>query len=457
MNAATTVREHYLSEYARIEAALPGRRLPWLARLREEALAVFAETALPTTRQEDWKYTSVAPLDKGRFMTARANSRPDPTVLAAVEAQRLPATHLLVFVNGYHQPQLSRAGALPAGATLGSIGETLTNAPQRLEPWLAQAHAEPREHARAHYASGFAALNAAFAGDGAYIHLSPGVVLEAPVHLLFVAGDAESALHPRNLIVAEDGSRVSIVEHYVAADSLRYFTNVHTDIHVGRGAEVEHHRLQQESRQAFHVGAVHVAQAAGSRFTSNALAFGAALARLDLDVGLQAEQAECTLNGLYQVGGRQHVDHHTRVDHAMPRGVSRELYKGVLADSARAVFNGKVIVHPDAQHSDAQQANRNLLLSDEAEVDSKPELEIYADDVKCTHGATVGQLDAEQLFYLRSRGVDAMAARALLTFAFADEIVRRVSIAPLRERLEKLLLGRPLELLNIETSGRNIT
>lgn len=442
MNAATA-REHYLAEFSRVDAALPGRKLPWLARTRQGALAAFAETALPTQRQEDWKYTSVAALDKGRFVVPPAGFA-DQAVAALIDAQRLVEAYLLVFVNGYYQPQLSHVDVLPAGATIGSLGEALESTPQRLEEWLARPAPA--------YASGFAALNAAFMADGAFIHLAAGVALERPIHLLFVATDGESefAIHPRNLIVAEAGSEVSIVEHYVALEGVRYFTNARTDLRIGRGAQVAHHRLQQESLAAFHIAALDVDQADGSRFTSNVFAFGGALSRLDLGVGLNAEHAECTLNGLYQIGGRQHVDHHTRIDHAQPRSVSRELYKGVLAGHARAVFNGKVIVQRDAQQSDAQQSNRNLLLSDDAEVDTKPQLEIYADDVKCTHGATVGQLDAGQLFYLRSRGIDAAAARRLLTFAFADEVVRRLSapnLLPLRTRLEKLLLGRPLEAL----------
>jgi Fe-S cluster assembly protein SufD len=215
-----------------------------------------------------------------------------------------------------------------------------------------------------------------------------------------------------------------------------------TDLLAGRDAEIEHHKLQQESLKAFHVAAVNADQQHGSRFTSRSFALGGGLARIDISVGLNAERTECALDGLYMTDGRQHIDHHTRIDHARPHGTSREFYKGVLAGASRAVFNGKVIVHADAQHSDAYQTNRNLLLSDHAEVDTKPQLEIYADDVKCSHGATVGQLDPEQIFYLRSRGVDDASARALLTFAFAEEVIGRVGIVPLRARLEKLLLGR---------------
>jgi Fe-S cluster assembly protein SufD len=429
----TTGRDHYLAEFARVEGRLPGRQLPWLQSMRQDALASFAETAFPTRHDEDWKYTNVAVIEKGRFVMAGPSTE-GSDVAQQIAALALPDAHLLVFVNGRCQPQFSRLEPLPAGVTIISLAEALQREPERLEGLLTR----PTDD----HSSGFEALNAAFMSDGAYIHLAPGTALERPIHLVFIASEANLAIQPRNIVLAEEDSRASIIEHYVAPGGTSYFTNALTDIVVRRGAQVEHHRLQQESLSAYHIAGVNVDQQHGSRFTSNSFALGGALARVGINIGLNAEAAECALNGLYLTGGRQHTDHHTRIDHAKARGVSRELYKGVLDGASRAVFNGKVIVHPNAQHSDAQQSNRNLLLSEGAEVDTKPQLEIYADDVKCTHGATVGQLDADQLFYLRSRGVDDAAARALLTFAFAAEVVSRLSVVPLRARLEKLLLGR---------------
>ena len=429
---SATARDHYLAEFARVAAALPGERLPWLERARKEALASFAETGLPTQRLEDWKYTSVGAIEKSRFVAA-APTR-NGVSMAQIEALSLPEAHLLVFVNGCCQPQFSRLESLPTGVAIGSLADAMASDVGHLEDLLIR-----REN---DYASGFVALNAAFMADGAYIHLAPGAAAELPILLVFIASEPNLAIHPRNVIFAEEGSRASIIEHYVGPEGASSFTNAVTQVVVGRGAQIEHHRLQQESLKAYHIAAVSVDQQRASRFTSNSFALGGALARVDIDVGLNSEGAECALNGLYMTGGRQHVDHHTRIDHAQPRGVSRQLYKGVLDGAARAVFNGKVIVHPNAQGSDAHQSNRNLLLSESAEVDTKPQLEIYADDVKCSHGATVGQLDADQIFYLRSRGVDDASARALLTFAFAEEVVGRVSVIPLRTRLERLLRGR---------------
>ena len=445
MNGLTS--DHYLAEFARVRATLPGQRLPWLTDMREQALAMFRSKGFPTLRDEDWKYTSVAQIEQGRFELAPiAATATDSVDAAQIAALALPGAQLLVFVDGRHAPALSRIGALPAGVTLACLAEVLEREPQQLQARL-QALLGHRTHDDR---SAFAALNAACMADGAYLHLAPGATLDTTLQLLFVASAANLATHCRNLVIAEQDSRACIVEHHATLGAARYFTNVVTDIVAGRGAEIEHHKLQQESPKAFHIAAVNADLGEGSRLVSSSFALGGALARTDITVGLNAEGAECALDGLYMADGRQHVDHHTRIDHNRPHGTSREFYKGVLAGAARAVFNGKVIVHPDAQHSDALQTNRNLLLSEQAEVDTKPQLEIWADDVKCGHGATVGQLDDEQIFYLRSRGMDAAAARAVLTYAFAAEVVERVRLTPLRTRLEQLLRARlpqPMEAL----------
>ncbi|MGO4157011.1 Fe-S cluster assembly protein SufD [Cupriavidus sp. YAF13] len=437
--------EHYLAEFARVEAALPGRRLPWLARARKQAMEHFAQAGLPTLRHEDWKYTSVAAIERSRFAAGPAQSgdRPDAALAARIETLALPGAYLMVFVNGRHQPQWSRIGVLPAGAELLSVAAMLERTPEPVEALLCRPASD--------YPSGFAALNTAFMADGAYIRLAAGTAADAPIHLLFIATEPELVTHTRNLVMAEEGSRVCIVEHHVGVDGLAYFTNSVTDIVAARGAHVEHHKVQQESLKAFHIAGVNMDQRHGSHFTSSAFALGGALARADIQVGLNAERAECSLDGLYMTGGRQHIDHHTRIDHARPEGKSREFYKGVLSGASRAVFNGKVVVHADAQRTDAHQSNRNLLLSEHAEVDTKPQLEIYADDVKCSHGATVGQLDPEQIYYLRSRGLDDASARALLTFAFAEEMVNRLGVVSLRARLETLLRGHLPEPLRVLT------
>ncbi len=430
MNMA--VSNLYLNEFSRVKTALPGQRLPWLTNMREEALASFRTTGFPTLRDEDWKYTSVARIEQGHFSLRAATTQ--PVTARQIETLVLPDMQLLVFVDGHHIPTLSRIDALPAGVTVASIADLLEREPETLQSLLTR-------QSRG-YSSGFAALNVACMADGAYIHLAEGAVLETSIHLLFVACTDNLASHCRNQLIAGANSRACIVEHHAMLGAASYFTNVVTSIAAGSSARIEHHKLQQESPKAFHIAAVNADLNEGSHFLSSSFALGGALSRTDINVTLSGEGAECSLDGLYMGDGRQHMDHHTCIDHSKPRGTSRELYKGVLAGASRAVFNGKVIVHPDAQHSDAFQTNHNLLLSEQAEVDTKPQLEIWADDVKCSHGATVGQLDDNQVFYLRSRGVDDSAARALLTHAFAAEMVDRVGLASLRSRLDRLLRER---------------
>jgi Fe-S cluster assembly protein SufD len=288
----------------------------------------------------------------------------------------------------------------------------------------------------------FADLNAAFTRDGLYLHLAAGVALDAPVHALFVTTRDDVVAHPRNVVVAEAGAQAFVIEHHVSAGAASYVTNAVTQIDAGPNANVGHCKLQQEAMRAFHIAGVHAMQARSSHFESQSIALGAALARADIATVFADEGCEAALAGLYLASGRQHVDHHTLVDHAKPHGTSRELYKGVLDDGARGVFNGKIVVRPNAQKTDAHLANHNLLLSKSAEIDTKPELTIDADDVKCSHGATVGQLDETALFYLRSRAIDPVTARALLTYAFAHDVVERIRLAPLRKALERTLLAR---------------
>lgn len=278
--------------------------------------------------------------------------------------------------------------------------------------------------------------------DGAYLHFGRGKVLDEPVHLLFLSTEADGASHARNLIVAEQGAQATVIEHYAGVDDSVYFTNVVTRIFTDSNAAITHHKLQQESAGAFHFAGIHAVQQRDSRLESHSFSLGGALARNDITTTFDAHGCEATLNGLYLVDGLQHVDNHTRIDHRQPNGTSREHYRGVLGGRSHAVFNGRVIVQPGAQKTNAYQANHNLLLSRDAEVDTKPELEIYADDVKCNHGATVGQLDEAQLFYLRSRGIEEAMARNLLVHAFAHDVIERIRVASLRTRLEQILMAR---------------
>jgi Fe-S cluster assembly protein SufD len=427
------VADHFTAGFTHLKSLLPGTYVPWMHELREEAFADFLDKGFPTTRNEDWKYTSVAAIEKSRFVFAPGATEVC-TDLGCVGTQALPGMRLLVFVDGRHSPELSRVGRLPAGVTVSSISAMLERDPEALREILATPAAG--------YASGFAALNTAFLTDGAYVRLAPGADLEEPLHLLFIAATRSVAANLRNIVLAGAGSRVRIVEHHAALDDAPYFSNAVTSIRAGHGAVVEHHKLQEESPQAFHIAGIQADVGAEARFASSSFAFGAALSRTSIEVGLNAEKAECSLDGLYVTDGRQHADHHTRIEHARPQCRSREFYKGVLDGASRAVFNGRVVVRAGAQQTDAQQTNRNLLLSDQAEADSKPQLEIWADDVKCGHGAAIGQLDPDQIFYLRSRGVDAETARSMLVFGFAAEVVERIAIAALRSRLERLLRNR---------------
>ncbi len=438
----TPARDHFVADFERVFPALPGADLPWLVRARSAAMARFADSGLPDAHDEEWKYTRVAAIENNDFVAA-SRSDDDEIVRSLVDQMALaggngPADgsladgHLLVFIDGRHSPLLSRPGQLPTGARLSPIGEALAATPEALEPYFAEAFAP----------TAFAALNTAFMADGASLHLARGTVVEQPIHLLFIATQHGAAISPHNLIVAEDGAQATIVEHYVGADGAVYLSNALTRIFAAADARIEHYKLQQEGSQAFHIAGIHAEQAQGSSLLSHSVSFGARLARNDISTTFAGPRCAATMDGLYIVGGQQHVDNHTRVDHSQPHGTSSELYRGILDGRSRAVFNGKVIVHPGAQKTSARQANHNLLLSSDAEIDSKPQLEIYADDVQCTHAATVGQLDDNQLFYLRARGIDAAMARSLLVQAFAHDVIERIRVAALRTRIEQILFSR---------------
>ena len=342
--------------------------------------------------------------------------------------------HRLVFVNGIFEPATSHTDPLPTGVTVSSLSAAIRHDHTALETHLSR-YTDVG-------ANGFLALNTALLGEGAYIHLSARTRLEKPIVLSFVSAPGGQAMctQPRILVVAEPGSEARIVEHFQGSDESTYFNNVVTEICLGRGARLEHYKLQSEGQKSFHVSTLQVTQGRESRFTSHSISLGGQLVRNDINCGLDDEETVCELNGLYLATGRQHVDYHTRIDHAKPAGTSREYYKGVLDGRGRGVFNGRVYVHPDAQKTDAEQFNNNLLLSRHAEVDTKPQLEIFADDVKCAHGATVGQLDDDMIFYLRTRGLAESAARGLLTYGFASDVLQRMSLVPLRETLQDKLM-----------------
>ncbi len=424
--------KHYLSEHARFQAASRN----WLRPQRQSAIGLLGQNGFPGSRDEAWKYTDVRSLLKHKFTTLDVGA--DDLDHAQLDAVRFADMncHELVFVNGHYSSTLSRNPVPADGLTVCSLANA-----DETEQKMIEAHinrfARPEKH-------GFAALNTAFVADGAFIHLSADVKLKNPLHLIFISSNQHASYisHPHNLIVLGTRAKATVIESYIGLDEAEYCTNTVTEIVCGEAAGLEHYKLQQESIRSFHIAYVHAQCQQDSHLESHSISLGGMLVRNDIDVTLAGTGARVGLNGLYMAGGEQHVDNHTRVDHTMSHTRSEESYRGVLDDRAHAVFNGKVVVHKDAQLTDAQQANANLLLSDDAEIDTKPELEIYADDVKCSHGATVGQLDDNMLFYLRSRAIDETTARSLLTFAFADEVIKRIRFAPVRERLEYNIVGR---------------
>lgn len=425
--------ETYLSQFAPFEAER--RDVPWLRSLRRAAIARFADLGFPTTRQEEWRFTNLAPLVAVPFRLAEQASADDGRISASL---RQPfgdwPCPTMVFVNGWFSPTLSSLDGLPPGVVVCGLGEVLEESPHRVEPFLARI-ATDETHP-------FVALNTAFFAGGAFVYLPKGVVVDEPIHLLFLstAGERPQMSHPRTLIVAEAQSQATIVETYGGEPEAVSFTNAVTEILLGANARLSHYQVQRESLAAFFVSSLAVRAGRDALFTDYQLSFGASLARTDLTVALEGEGSECTLYGFYLVTGRQHVDYHTLIEHVKPHGTSRELYKGILDDQATGVFNGRIVVRPGAQKTDARQTNKNLILSEEALVNSNPQLEIYADDVKCTHGSAIGQLDADALFYLRARGINEDAARQILTYAFASDILGRIAVEPIRRTLEARLV-----------------
>jgi Fe-S cluster assembly protein SufD len=428
-------KEAYLTAFAQLgkngHTGGPSR----LQRVRSAAIDRFAAVGFPGLRDEEWKFTSVAPLARIAFQPAQAGV---PS-LSPDELRRLAFAAgdrcLLVFLNGRYHRELSSLPALPDGVVAGSLGQALEKTPGQVEPHLAR-------HARIED-SPFTALNTAFIGDGAFVSIPRGQVVAEPIHLVFLstATGQPTVAHPRSLFVLGINSQATIVETYLGPREDVYFTNAVAEVVLGENAVLDHYKVQRESTRAFHVATMQVHQDRSSRLTNHAIALGGSLVRNDINVVLDAEGCECTLNGLYLASGRQHVDNHTRIDHARPHGASHELYKGILDGRAHGVFNGKIYVHQDAQKTDAKQTNKTLLLSDEAVINSKPQLEIFADDVKCTHGATIGQLAEEAIFYLRTRGIGRDEARSLLTYAFANDIIGRIKAEPIRAGLERILLA----------------
>ena len=402
----------------------------WVAAIRRDGMERFRETGFPTVREDAWKYTNVAPFVKIPYQLASEERgsfpRPRPLPLPAGAGVQI------VFVNGRYAPELSSVGLLAGGLEVASLADVLTSRPEAVEPYLAKVVRD---------GNAFAQLNSAFVDDGVFVRIPARTTVPDPIHLVFLSEPAfgPTVSHPRNLVIAEAGSQAAVVETFLGTAGEPYFTNAVTEVVLGDGAVLDFSKLQQEGDAAFHVATTAVSLARNSNFTSHSISLGGALARNDLNVRLDAEGADCTLNGLFLGNGTQLLDNHTLIDHAMPHGTSRELYKGILDGKSRGIFHGTIIVRPDAQKTDAMQTNKNLLLSKESLVNSEPALEIFADDVKCRHGSTIGQLDAAAMFYLRSRGIGEDEARSLLVYAFASDVASRIRVAPLRALVEQQL------------------
>ena len=431
----TALASRYAAEYQTVVAALPGQTLAWLTALRGEALEQFSAQGFPSPREEEWRYTNVSAIEKKLFSPVIR------VTASAVDSDWLKSYQLedawsVVLVDGHFSAELSVLDGLPEYISVMSMADALAKQPDKLEKYINQA-VNSSEH-------GFVAFNTAWFTDGLFLHVAAKYVLAKPIQVLHIATQSDVLIATRTVIVADEMAEANVIETFVGLDNA-YLSAAVTEVFVGANAQITLYKMQCESEKAYHFGGIYVKQSRDARFNHHNFAFGGLLARCDIHTDLD-QASECELNGLYLGIKRQHIDNHTRINHLKPHGISRELYKGVLDDRARGVFQGRVIVAEDAQKTDSQMNNRNLLLSSDAEADTKPQLEIYADDVKCGHGVTVGQLDEKSVFYLQSRCVDEETARNILTFAFANEMVDKVNIKGLHDRvLEQVLIRFPQE------------
>ncbi len=420
----------YRESFKRFENGKAGPS--WLRPLREAAMERSVELGFPTVRDEDWKFTNLAPLAKQEFTPATDGVQITlddlaPFVFRGQESARL------VFVNGSYVPELSDSCAQPGGVIACSLAQSLAYNPDLTELHLTK-HLD--------YAGDFfSALNTAFIEDGGFVLVPDGARVEKPIHIIYATTKtpAPSVTFPRNLVIVGKLAEAAIVEEYVSLGGEEYFTNSATEVVTAEGSVLEHYRVQRESTKAYNVGTVRVQQARNSSVACHGVLLGGKLVRNNVHPVLAGEGSECLINGVFMPGSRQHMDNFMRVEHVSPHCNSRQFYNGILKENGSGVFSGRIVVHKDAQKTDAKQTNRNLLLSDDAQMDSKPQLEIHADDVKCTHGATIGQLDDESVFYLRSRGVSEDTARTLLLFGFAGENLQRMRQEPIRGYVSDLI------------------
>lgn len=430
MSAVQATNSRYPEIHSDIAATLPGQNLAWLQSLRSDALAKFSSQGFPTSRAEEWRYTNISAIEKHLFKPVAPEHSHD--IDSAWLAQhRLQDSWTLVLVDGRFDAGLSNLDDLPEGVSLLSMADALEQCPDKVSEHLGQAVSDED--------NSFIDFNSAWFSDGLWLSVAANTVLAKPIQLLHIVSQADALACSRNLIVTEANVEVSVVENFVCVNDERYFTAAVNEVFVGENSHVKLYKLQTESAKAIHFGGNYSQQQTSGRFTHHSFSFGALIARNEVH-GYLGQASECDFNGLYLGKKTQHVDNHTRIFHQLPHAISRETYKGILDQRARGVFQGRVIVAEDAQKTDSEMHNHNLLLSDFAEADTKPQLEIYADDVKCAHGVTVGQLDEKSVFYLQSRCVDTATARAMLTFAFANEMVDKVDLDSFKALVLKQLL-----------------
>jgi len=435
----------YLGLFSELQKRAPGHDVRWLRDLREGAFARFCDVGFPTTHDEDWRFTNVSAISRSTFELASDESISEAQVAPFRIAN---SACQLVFVNGHFSPRLSKVSNAAAGVTVSTVARQIARDPSVLEAHLGRYLNIQRDS--------FSALNTAFFEDGAFVHIRRGTVLHNPICLLFIstANDKPQMSHPRNLIVAENETQATVVEDYVSlGGETPAFCNTATELFAGDNAVVSHYMIEREHQQAFNISTLRLQQGRSANVSSHSLLLGGGLVHNNVHPVLAGEGSECLINGLFIGNGQQHLDNYMLVEHASPHCASRQFYNGILDDKAHGVFHGRIIVHKDAQKTDAKQTNRNLLLSDDARIDTKPQLEIYADDVKCTHGATIGQIEENALFYLRSRGIDEISARKLLLLAFAGECLERMTANPARDHVERLIND---HLLKIANSTKNL-
>ncbi|HKI77479.1 MAG TPA: Fe-S cluster assembly protein SufD [Ignavibacteriaceae bacterium] len=435
MNQSTEIKDWYLSEFKKFENSLNGESKLPIHQLRKEAIDNFSKLDFPNTKEEEWKYTNISPLLKYNFKPASGKGNVSSNQISKFLFDEMEKS-LLVFVNGQFDEKLSKIKNLPDGVVAGSISNAIKEKSLVIEKHLGK-YADYKDQI-------FTALSTAYTKDGAFIFVPDGKIIDDPIHVLFLTDSSEENIlsQPRNLFVAGKNSQVTIIEHFVSLDESIYFTNSVTEIFADDNAVVNHIKLQEESKKAFHIGRMEIGQGRGSNFTSYAISLGGDISRNDFNSKFNEEGSECTLNGLFLIDGTQLFDVHTLIDHAKPHCNSHEHYKGILDDKSRGVFNGKVMVRQDAQKTNAFQENNNIILSDNALVNTKPQLEIFADDVKCSHGATIGQLDEDSMFYLKSRGIGEETARTILIHAFASDVVQTIKVEAIKNYIEEILTKR---------------